>query len=212
MDENCKEKAAFLCRYRKFQFEVMPFGLINSQATNQRIMDKILLNVDDVRCYVDDVVIFSKNTEEHEIHLQNVVRVLKDNGLRLRIKKCSFMQPIVKLLGQIVDKHGVHVDDQKVEKVRNAIRPTMRKEIRSFLGLASYYRKFILGFAKIAKPLNEKTSDKVEFLWSEEMQSAFEKLKVKLTSVSVLAYLDYEKHSQYVLMLPVELWKQFFPK
>ncbi len=90
MDETCKEKAAFICRYGNKQFEVMPFGLMNSQDTFQRMMDRILLNVDNVLCYFDDVVIFSKNTEEHEAHLENVFQILKDNGLRLRIKKCSF--------------------------------------------------------------------------------------------------------------------------
>ena len=87
------------------------------------------MNIDNVRCYVDDVVIFSKNTEEHAAHLKNAFRILKDNGLRLRIKKCSFMQPRVELLGHIVDKNGVHIDDQKVEKVRDDIPTTTRKEL-----------------------------------------------------------------------------------
>ncbi len=192
MDETCKEKAAFICTYGNLQFEVMPFELMNSQVTFQRMMDRVLLKFDNVRCYVDDVIV-SKNIEEHAMHLQNVFRILKDKGLRLRIKICSFMQLSVELLGNIVDKNGVHVDDRKVKKVKDAIPPTTRQKLRSFLGLASYYRRFILGFAKIAKPLNEKTLDKVKFVWSEEMQNAFEELKVKLTSTPVLAYLDYEK-------------------
>ncbi len=103
------------------------------------------------------------------------------------------MQPSVELLGHIVDKNGVHIDDQKVENERDAILPTTRKELRSFLDLTSYYRRFIPGFAKIAKPLNGKTSDKVKFVRSEEMQTAFEELKVKLTSAAVLSYPDYAK-------------------
>ena len=193
MDETCKEKAAFICRYGTFQFEVMPFGLMNSQATFQRMIDRILLNVANIRCYVDDVVIFPKSTEEHARHLENVFAILKNNGLKLRIKKCSFMHPNVELLGHIVDKNGVHVDDQKVEKVRDAIPPTTRKELRSFLGLAAYYHRFIPGFVRIARPLNEKTSDNLKFVCSEDMQTAFQELKVKLTSVTVLAYSDYEK-------------------
>ncbi len=126
--------------------------------------------------------------------MKTLFQILKYNGLRLRIKKCpSFTQSSVELLGHIVDKNGVHVDEQKVEKVRDAIPPTTSKKFRSFLGLASYYLRFIPGFAKIAKPLNETTSENVKFTWSEEMQAAFEELKMKLTSAPVLAYPDYSK-------------------
>ncbi len=105
IDETYKKKAAFICRYGTFQFEVMPVGLMNSHAKFQRMMDRILLKVGNVRCYVDDVVIFSKNTEEHARHLKNVFRILKDNGLSLRFKKCSFMQPSAELLGHIAEKN-----------------------------------------------------------------------------------------------------------
>ncbi len=108
----------------------MLLGLINSQAAFAKVMDKILLKVDNVRCYVDDVVIFSKITDEHARHLTNVLRFLKGQGLRLRIKKCSFMQPSVELLGHIVNKNGLQVDDQTAEKVRDAIPPTTRKEFK----------------------------------------------------------------------------------
>ena len=102
------------------------------------------MNVDNVRCYANGIVIFSVNTEEHAIHFGTVFGIMKNNGLRVGIKKCSFMQPSVELLGYSVDKNGVHVNDQKVEKVRDPIPPTTRKELRSFLGVASYYRRFIL--------------------------------------------------------------------
>ena len=108
---------------------------MNSQATFQRMMDRILLNVANVRCYVDEVVVFSKTTEEHANHLENEFAILKNNGLRLKIKKCSFMQPSMELLGHILDRNCVHVDEQKVEKLRDAIPPTTRKELPSFLGL-----------------------------------------------------------------------------
>ncbi len=134
-----------------------------------------------------------KNTAQPASHLENVFAILKNNGLRLRIKKCSFMQPSVELLRHVVDKNCAHVDEQKVEKVRDAIPPTTRKELRSFLGLASCYRRFIPGFTRIAKPLNEKASDKIKFVCSEDMQTVFEELNVKLTSAPVLAYPDYEK-------------------
>ena len=104
------------------------------------------------------------------------------------------MKPSVELLRYIVDKTVVHFDDQKVEKVRDGILLTTRKEFRSLLGLTLYYRRLILGYAKIAKQLNEKTWDKIEFIWFDQMQTAFEELKVKLISAPVLSYRDYEKH------------------
>ena len=99
----------------------MPFGLMNSQAMFQRMMDWILLNVANVRCSVDDVFVFSKNTEDRAIHLENVFSILENNGLWLRIKKFSFMQQSVELIGHIVDKNDVYVDDQKVDKKSDAI-------------------------------------------------------------------------------------------
>ena len=91
------------------------------------MMDRILLNVENVRCYVDEVVIFSKNEDEHTIHLDKIFHLLKENGLRLRINKCSFMHPKVELLGHMVDKEGIHVDEQKVVKIKEAEIPTSRK-------------------------------------------------------------------------------------
>ena len=193
MEESCKKKTTFICRYGTYQFEVMPMGLMNSAATFQRMMDKILANVDNVRCYIDDVVIHSKTKEEHVTHLKTVFDLLRKNGLRLRLKKCFFMQPRVELLGHYVDADGVHVDHAKVGKIRNAIAPRDRKSLRSFLGLASYYRRFIKGFAKIAQPLSEKTSENAQYEWTDRMQAAFERLKDALTTAPVLVYPDYSK-------------------
>ena len=111
MDEAYKEKAAFICRYSTFQFEFMPFDLMNSQATFQQMTDRILLRVNNFRCDVDDLVIFSGNEEEHLKHLENVFAILKEYGLRLRFKNCSFMQSSVELLGNKVDKYGVDMDE-----------------------------------------------------------------------------------------------------
>ena len=193
MDEVCKNKAAFICRYDTFQFEVMPFTLMNFQATFGRMMDRILLRVNNVRCYVEDVVIFSGNEEEHLKHLDNVFAILKENGLRLRIKNCSFMQSSVELLGCIVYKYGVHVYEEKIPKIKKASPPTTRKELRSFLGLVSLYRQFIPVFVNISKPLNAKTSEKIILVWTEEVQKSFDALKLKLIIAPVLAYPNYQK-------------------
>ena len=187
MDEVCKEKAAFICRYRTFQFEVMLFGLMNSQATFQRMMDRILLMVNNARYYVDEVVIFSGNEKEHLTHLENVFAILKENSLRFWIKNCSFVQSSVLLLGHIVDKYEVHVDEEKVSKIKEAPRATTTKELRFFLGLVSYYRRFIPGFANISKPLKAMTSEKVTFVFTEEKLTSFDALKQKLITAPVLA-------------------------
>ena len=107
MDEMCKEKTTFVCRYGTYQFEMMPFGLVNSGVTFQRMMNNILASVINVKCYIDDVVIHSATEEERIVHLDTVLKLLRKHGLRLRLKKCFFMQDCVQLLGQYEDKDGV---------------------------------------------------------------------------------------------------------
>ncbi len=143
MQEPCKEMAPFICRYGTFQFEVMLFGSKNSGATFQRMMDNLLVNLSKVKCYVDDVVVHSATMEEHVKHLEKVMSLLRKHGLRVRLSKCFFMQPRVQLLGHIIDDCGVHTDDDKLQKVRDEQPPGDSKELRSFLGLASYCLRFI---------------------------------------------------------------------
>ncbi len=156
MHEACKAMANSICRYGTFQCEVMPFGLKNSAATFQRIMDNLVANVSNVKCYVDDVIVHSATMEDHVEHLEKAMSLLRKRGLRVRLRKCFFMQPRVQLLGQIIDRYGVHTDEDKVQKRRDAQSPGDAKELRSFLGLTAYYQRFIKGFARIASPLSEK--------------------------------------------------------
>ncbi len=121
------------------------------------MIDRILLNFVNVWCYVDEVVVFSKNTKEHAVHHENVFSILKDNWLRFQSMKFSFIQSSVKLLGHIFDKNGLCFDDWKVEKVRDAILPNTSMELRPFIRLASYYRRFVLGFVTITRTFNGKS-------------------------------------------------------
>ena len=126
MDEACKERAAFICRYGTFQFEFMSLSLMNLQATFQRIMERILLRVSNAKCYVEDVVILSGNEEEQLKQLENFFAITKENGLLLNIKKRSFMQSSLELLTHIVDKYEVRVDEEKILKIKEESPPTTR--------------------------------------------------------------------------------------
>ena len=173
----------------------MPFGLKNSGATFQRMMDNIILNVSNVNCYVDDVVIHADTAESHIKHLENVFAFYFKHGLHIQLKKCSFMQPRVELLVHCIDKEVIHTDERKVQIIRDAHPPSSRKQLKSFLGIASYYQRFIKNFAKIARPLSEKTSEKVEFEWTLSMQKSFDTLKQALTTAPVLAYSGFSRPS-----------------
>ena len=154
----------------------MPFGLKNSGATFQRMLDNILVNVSNVKCYVDDVI-HSATAESHVKHVENVFELLLKHGLRIRLKKCSFMQSCEELLGYCIDKEGIHTDERKVQIIRDAHPPSTRRQLRSFSEIALYYRRFIKNFAKIASSLSDRTSEKVEFEWRPQMQNSFDVLK-----------------------------------
>ncbi len=169
MHESCKEMTNFICRYGTFQSEVMPFGLKNSGATFQRMMDNLLANVSNVKFYVDDVVVHSAAMEEHTENLEKVISLLRMHDLRVILSKCFAIQTKVQLLDYAIDSYGAHADEDKVQKIGGAQAPDDAKELRSFLSLATYCRRFIKGFAKIETPLSEKTSEKVNFEWTSEI-------------------------------------------
>lgn len=193
LSEACKEKTTFVCRFGTFQFEVMPFGLMNAPSTFQRMMTAILSDLPFVRVYLDDVVIFSPDLEGHMGHIREVVARIAKHGLKLKIKKCEFARDEVELLGHIIDKDGVRVDPAKVKVIQDTPRPTNTTELRSFLGIAGYYRRFIRSFADISSALHAMTSSKISFSWDKEMDKAFHLLKISLSSPPVLAFPNFEK-------------------
>ena len=193
MAENCKEKTTFVCPFGTFQFEVMPFGLMNAPSTFQRMMDQLFRELSFVSVYLDDVVVFSRTVKEHISQLEEVFKVIAASGLKLKVAKCSVAQSQMRLHGHIVSGDGVKVDPEKVSAIKREKEPSNAPELRSFLGLAGYYRRFIPKFAEISAPLHEATSTKRIFKWTAEMQEAFEKLKLKLTSPPVLAFPDFQR-------------------
>nr|GFC58739.1 putative reverse transcriptase domain-containing protein [Tanacetum cinerariifolium] len=148
-------KTAFRTRYGHFEFTVMPFGLTNAPVIFMDLMNRVCKSYLDkfVIVFIDDILIYSKSEEEHEVHLKTILDLLKKEKLYAKFLKCEFWLKGVHFLGHVVNRDGIHVDPSKVESLKNWKTPESSTEIRSFLGLASYYRRFIKNFSKIAKPL-----------------------------------------------------------
>ncbi|CAB5211330.1 unnamed protein product [Rhizophagus irregularis] len=195
MEERDRAKTAFVCAKGLYEYNVMPFGLTNAPATFQRVMDEILEEfIDDfVVVYIDDIMIFSENLENHMEHLEKVLKRLQEHNLIIKLKKCKFLERDIEFLGHIVGNGGLRPDEKKIEKVQGIKELETVKEVRSFLGLCSYYRKFMENFSKIAKPLTSLVKKETEFIWGKEQQKAFDTLKEKLTKYPILQYPNYEK-------------------
>ena len=181
-------KTAFRTRYGDFEFLVMPFGLTNAPAAFMDLMNMIFRPYLDqfVIVFIDDILIYSGSGEEHAKHLRIILQTLREHRLYAKLSKCQFWIDSVAFLGHIVSAEGVSVDPQKVEAILNWKPPMSVTEIRSFLGLSGYYRKFVEGFSKIAAPLTRLTRKEEPFLWSEACQQSFDELKRRLTSAPVL--------------------------
>ena len=182
------EKTAFRTRYGHYQFMVLPFGLTNAPATFMHLMNSIFAEYLDkfVVIFLDDILIYSKNMEEHKQHLKIVFEILRKNQLYASKKKCEFAKTDIEFLGHRVSSEGIHVDPSKTKTIENW--PILQNvhEVRSFLGLCSYYRRFVHDFAKIASPLTDLLKKEKAFEWTQECQQAFDTLKHKLTTTPVL--------------------------
>ena len=192
MDPKDQEKTAFATTGGLYEYKVLPFGLANAPATFERLMEQVLMGLHWQTClvYLDDIIVFSKTFETHLVRLEEVIDRIGAAGLKLSPKKCRLFQSEVVFLGHVVSKDGISTDPSKIEAVHSWPKPKSVKEVRSFLGLCSYYRKFVQGFADKAKPLHELTQKDKSFIWSEDCQRSFESLKTALTSSSILAYPD----------------------
>ncbi|GFV85105.1 retrovirus-related Pol polyprotein from transposon 297 [Trichonephila clavipes] len=192
IDEADREKAAFITPEGLYEFKVMPFGLCNAPATFERMMDNLLRNFKWTMClcYLDDIIVFSETFEDHLIRLRLVLKCLQEAGLKLNSKKCLFAAQEVKILGHHVSSNGVRPDPDKIKAVRNFPTPKNIHDIRSFLGLCSYFRRFIKGFCYLAEPLQSLLKSGVEFHWGPEEVEAFNSLKKALTSDPVLRMYD----------------------
>lgn len=213
MDEADKHKTAFVTPLGFWEFNRMPQGVTNAPSTFQRLMEKCMgdLHLKEVLVFLDDLIIFSSTLEEHENRLLRVLSRLREFGLKLSPDKCKFFQTSVRYLGHVVSEKGVETDPEKIAALKSWPVPTNLKTLKSFLGFSGYYRRFLKGYAAIAKPLNNLTrghsphlkikgcgssitqhDSKASFgsRWTPECQEAFETLIDKLTSAPVLGFAD----------------------
>ncbi len=166
----------------------MPFGLSNSPAVFQTLVNDVLRDVVNrfVFVYLDDILIFSQNERNHIQHVRLVLQRLLENRLYAKLEKCEFHARSVPFLGFILSPEGIQIDLAKVEVVANWPTPDSRKAVQRFLGFANFYRRFIQGFSQIALPLTNLTSTRQRFCWSEQALEAFDKLKSRFVSAPIL--------------------------
>ncbi|GJZ76901.1 putative reverse transcriptase domain-containing protein [Tanacetum coccineum] len=174
------------------EFTVMPFRLTNAPAVFMDLMNQVCkLYLDKfVIVFIDDILIYSKTKEEHEVHLKLVLELLRKEKLYAKFSKCEFWLQEVHFLGHVVNHSGIHVDPSKIEAMKNWKAPTTPSEVRSFLGLAGYYRSFIVNFSKIAKPLTSLTQENQKYEWGEKEEEAFQTLKNNFCDAPILSLSD----------------------
>ncbi|KAL5505541.1 hypothetical protein EMCRGX_G006991 [Ephydatia muelleri] len=191
LEEADKEKTAFSTAEGHFEFNVMPFGLTNAPSSFQRLMSCVLAGLTDEQCliYIDDIIVYSATFSEHLVRLRNVLQRIKNAGLRLKVSKCRFAQAKVQYLGHVVSAQGVEPDPAKIQAVATYPVPRNVKELRQFLGLSNYYRRFVQDYSRIAGPLFKLTQKSVrQYNWNECCTEAFQELKRRLTNPPILAF------------------------
>jgi hypothetical protein len=188
-------KTAFSTRYGLYEFTVMSFGLTNAPAYFMNLMNKVFMEYLDrfVVVFIDDILIYSQSDSDHEKHLRLVLQKLRDNQLYAKYGKCELLIDEVPFLGHIISNRGISVDPAKVKEIMEWRVPTTVTEIRSFLGLVGYYRRFIEGFSKIAKPMISLLEKGREFKWDEKCQDSFDQLNKRLMSPPVMVMPDLQK-------------------
>ena len=188
-------KTAFRTRYGHFEFLVLPFGLTNAPATFMHLMNSIFRPyLDDfIIVFLDDILIFSKTLAEHKIHVRKALDLLRRNKLYATAKKCAFFKEKLTFLGHVVSAEGISMEEDKVKSIRQWPAPTSVVGVRSFLGLAGYYRKFVKNFSKIASPMTKLLQKNEPFQWKEPQQKAFEALKLAVSTAPTLILPDDSK-------------------
>lgn len=192
MDPDSMDKTGFVTPQGTYEFKVMPFGLTSAPATYQRMMANLMGEYvgQFTMVFIDDVIVYSRNMEEHQEHLRLVLEKCQKAGLRLKFKKCSFGANVVNYLGHTISANGVLPHEHNLHKIQNFPTPRSADEVRSFLGTTGYYRRFISKYAVIAQPLSSLLKKESTFQWTSDQEMAYSSLKNSLTSAPILAYPD----------------------
>ena len=195
LDEASKPLTAFVTDQGLFEFNGMPFGLGNAPSTFSRAMCRALKGIlwSEVLIYLDDVIVFARSFDEYLFRLRNVFNRLCAANLKLKPQKCKFGQEKVTFVGHVVTPNGVTTDPKKCEAIKQMPIPKKVKDVRSFLGLTNYYARFVPKYREIARPLYRLTRKDTPFIWSQECQASFDKLKQMLQSTQVLEYPQFDK-------------------
>ncbi|XP_027075821.1 uncharacterized protein [Coffea arabica] len=198
-------KTAFNSQYGHYEFTVIPFGLTNAPAAFMHLMHRIFKSYLDrfIVVFINDILVYSKTHEEHVQHLKEILQTLRDHQLYVKFSKCEFWLENVSFLGHVISKEGIAVDPAKIEAVTEWKRPDNPTKIRSFLGLAGYYWRFIKDFSKLTSPLTDLTKNGGRFLWSDKCENSFQELKRRLTMVPILT-LPNGKDSSLFIPTPLE--------
>jgi hypothetical protein len=188
-------KTAFTTRYGLFEYTIMSFGLTNAPAYFMNLMNKVFMKFLDkfVVVFIDDILVYSKTEEEHAEHLRLVLGTLREHQLYAKFSKCEFWLKEVGFLGHVLSAGGVSIDPSKITSIMERKAPTNPTEVRAFLGLAGYYRKFVEGFSSIARPLTQLLKKDKKFEWTEKCEQSFQELKKRLVSAPILTMPDITK-------------------
>ncbi|GKC70138.1 putative reverse transcriptase domain-containing protein [Tanacetum coccineum] len=212
-------KTAFRTRYGHYKFQVMPFGLTNAPAVFMDLMNRVCKPYLDkfVIVFIDDILIHSRDEKEYEEHPKAILELLKEEKLYAKFSKCEFCIPKVQFLGHVIDSRGIHIDPAKIESIKDWASPKTPMEIRQFLGLAGYYRRFIEGFSKIAKSMTKLTQKGFKVDWGEKEQNAFHLIKQKLCNAPILALPEGSEDFNYIthdlelgsVVFALKIWRHY---
>eukprot|EP00833_Pecoramyces_ruminatium_P012026 jgi/Orpsp1_1/1186058/evm.model.c7180000096669.1 len=193
--EGDEYKTAFRTKFGHFEYLVMPFGLTNAPATFQAFINSVLRPYLDnfVILYLDDILVFSKDLEEHHKHVRMVLEKLIENNLYAKLEKCEFDKDKVEFLGYVISGKGVETDPKKIKSIVEWPTPICVKDVQRFVGLCNYYRRFVENFAQVAKPLHNLMKKNIKFVWNDKCEQSFQELKKRLSSPPILLHPDPQK-------------------